>query len=67
MKCLQNLKRVTVKLKVKNKLIQDASNELYNELMKIKIDKGDLFDSTIVGNEDLDDRYDLHQDEMEFN
>jgi hypothetical protein len=63
LKCLKNLKKVAEKLKVKNKLIEDASNELYNELNKIKNTKGSLFDSIKIGNNNLDDKYDL-EDEM---
>ncbi len=62
MKCLKNLKKVADKLKVRNKLIQEASNELFNELMKIKIKKGELIDSTKVGNEDLDDKYQIYEE-----
>ena len=66
MKCLKNLKIVADKLKVRNKLIQEASNELYNELMKIKIKKGELFDATKVGNEDLDDKYQLYEQKENY-
>lgn len=64
LKCLENLKKVAEKLKVKNKVIEEASNELYNELMKIKNKKGVLTDSTKIGNENLDEKYDLEEDGM---
>jgi hypothetical protein len=63
LKCLNNLRKVADKLKVKNKLIEDASNELFNELNKIKNTKGTLTDSIKIGNNNLDDKYDL-EDEM---
>merc|ERR1711957_178144 len=66
MKCLENLKKVAEKLKVENKLIQDASNELFGELKKVKETQGNLTDSTKVGNDDnLDEKYDL-EDEMKL-
>lgn len=67
MKCLENLKKVAEKLKVKNKLIQEASNELFNELMKIKIkNKGELNDSTKIGNDELDEKYEFEEQEDEM-
>jgi len=63
MKCLQNLKKVAEKLKVKSNLFEEASNELYNELIKIKNAKGSLTDLTKIGNDNLDEKYDM-EDEM---
>ena len=62
MKCLENLKKVAEKLKVENKLIQDASNELFGELKKIRDTQGNLTDSTKVGSENLDEKYDLEEE-----
>ena len=62
MKCLENLKKTAEKMKVKNKMIEDASNELFNELVKIKNTKGNLSDSTKVGDENLDEKYDFRNE-----
>jgi len=50
-------------LKVKSNLFEEASNELYNELIKIKNAKGSLTDLTKIGNDNLDEKYDM-EDEM---
>lgn len=63
MKCLENLKKVAEKLKVKNKLIEDASNELYNELVKIRNAKGNLTDSTYLD----DKKYEINDEDEEMN
>ena len=62
MKCLENLKKMAEKLKVKNKMIEDASNELFNELIKIKNTKGNLTDSTKVGDEKYDKEEEMNID-----
>lgn len=65
MKCLENLKKVADKTGEKNSEIEEAGNELFGELMKIKNSKGDLTDSTLVSEED-NEKYDLQEEEMKI-
>lgn len=62
MKCLQNLKNISEKIGQTNKEIEEAANELYAELAKIKNKKGELTDSTIISEENAD-KYGLHKEE----
>ncbi len=66
LKCLENMKKIAEKTGVKNSEIEEAGNELYTELMKIKISKGNLSDSTIVSEEEVFDKYDI-QEQNEMN
>jgi len=62
LKCLENLKKVADKTGDKNPEIEEAANELYSELTKIKNSKGELTDSNLVCEED-NEKYEL-EDEM---
>ena len=62
LKCLENLKNIADKTGEKNPGIEEAGNELFSELMKIKSSKGDLTDSTLVSEED-NEKYDLQEEE----
>lgn len=60
---MENLRKIADKTGEKNPEIEEAGNELFSELMKIKNSKGDLTDSTLVSEED-NEKYDLHAEEM---
>lgn len=66
LKCLENLKKIADKTKQKNKEIEEAGNELFTELIKVKNFKGELTDSTIMGEDDLNEKYDLQEEEMKL-
>lgn len=65
LKCLENLKKISDKTGEKNPEIEEAANELFSELMKIKNSKGNLTDSTLVSEEELSEKYEI-QEEMKI-
>jgi hypothetical protein len=60
-KCLENLKKIADKTKQTNAEIEEAGNELYSEIMKLKNTKGELTDSTNL-DDDYDEKYELEEE-----